>query len=244
MKPKLWLFLMCLLTVNLLAGRSTKAQGQTGDIAAPQVTEGHPCIAVSGAVTRPARLVLTKPIRLAELIESVGGPTEKAGNTVQILHSGINGCSQQPPAEPACAATVSSNLYNLEELKNGDSYNPIIHPGDVVFVHEAAVVYVIGNVSRPQGIYLRKQLTVMQAITLAGGYLPGSKLNRVRVIRQQAGSQTTKEIVVDLKKVKKGEADLVVQPYDIIEVPGQPGDLRCVLRIGPVAVSYPVSEIK
>ncbi|HEV7684006.1 MAG TPA: SLBB domain-containing protein [Pyrinomonadaceae bacterium] len=243
MKPKL-LLLMFLLTLNLLVGRS--ANGQTGNVATPPISEG-PCIVVSGAVSKPARVVLTKPIRLAELIASVGGPTEKAGDMVQILHSVMNDCSQQPPAEPACEATVSFNLYNLAEMKNGDSYNPVIHPGDVVIVQAAPVAYVVGNVLRPQGIYFRKQLTVTQAIALAGGSLPGSELTRVRVIRQQPASQSTTEIVVDLKQVKKGVADVTLQPYDIVEVPGKRSGLLCVLRIGPVtipAISYAASDFK
>lgn len=242
-RPKL-LLLMFLLTLNLLGGSSTKVMGQTENVAAPAIAAG-PCVVVSGAVSRPARVVVTKPIRLADLIASAGGPTEKAGDTVQILHSWMNDCSQQPPADPACGATVDFNLYKLEEIKNGDSYNPVIHPGDAVIIQEAPVAYVVGNVLLPQGIYLRKQLTVTQAITLAGGSLPDSKLDRVRVYRQESASQAITEIVVDLKQVKKGLADLVLQPYDIIEVPGKRGG--CLLRIDPVtirALSYPASEIR
>jgi protein involved in polysaccharide export with SLBB domain len=244
MKPKL-LLLMFLLTLNLFAGSSTNAKGQTENVAAPPTAEG-PCVVVSGAVNNPARVVLTKLTRLADLIASVGGPTEKASDTVQILHSKMNDCSP-PPVGSACGAPISSNLYLLEEMKNGDSYNPVINPGDVVIVQEAPVAYVTGSVSQPQGIYFRKPLTVMQAITLAGGPLPGSKLSRVRVIRQQPGSPTVTEIIVDLKKVKKGLADLTLQPYDVVEVPGKPGDFLCVFRIGPVTVpstSYPANAIK
>lgn len=245
MKPKL-LLLMFLVSLNLLAGSSSNAKGQTENVATPQNLEG-PCVVVSGAVNKPARVVLTKPTRLADLIASVGGPTEKAGDTVQILHSKMNDCSPQPPVGSACEASVSSNLYLLEELRNGESYNPVIHPGDVVIVQEVPVAYVMGSVSRPQGIYFRKPLTVTQAITLAGGPLPGGKLSRVRVIRQQPGSPTATEIVVDLKKVKKGLADLTLQPYDVVEVPGKPDGLLCVFRIGPVTVpstSHPANAIK
>jgi polysaccharide export outer membrane protein len=246
MKPKL-LLLMFLLTLNLLAGRSAK--GQTETVADPQIPKG-PCVVISGAVSRPASVVFTKPIRLADLISSAGGPTDKAGDTVQILHSRMRECWQDPPSASCSEVTLSFNLYHLYEMRNGDSYNPVIHPGDVVIVQEAPLAYVIGNVLLPQGIHFREQLTVAQAITLAGGSMPGSKLDRVRVIRPQNASGVSEEIVVNLKKVKKGLPDLTLQPYDIVEVPGKPGkrgDLLCVLRIGsgkiPLVSNSP-SEIK
>jgi SLBB domain len=84
---------------------------------------------------------------------------------------------------------------------------------------EFGVAHVSGNVMSPQAIILKEPTTVTQAINLAGGVAPQGITSRVRIMRGCDPSMQV--IVVDLTAIKKGRAkDIIIQPYDIVFVPG------------------------
>jgi polysaccharide export outer membrane protein len=126
--------------------------------------------------------------------------------------------------------------------------NPLIQPGDIVSLPDAAQVYVVGNVFRPTSIPLKDQpVTLATAIAVAGGALPDSKKSKVRLTRQQPGNAAKQEIIVDLEAITKRQADdIVLQANDIVEVPTSSGKrlLRSLLgTIAPAVSQLPVRVI-
>ncbi|MBI5629260.1 MAG: polysaccharide biosynthesis/export family protein [Elusimicrobia bacterium] len=83
-------------------------------------------------------------------------------------------------------------------------------------------VYILGEVQRP-GPYLLSaevSLSILELVTMAGGFTPYAALNRTRVIRKVDRSDHT--FIVDMAAVmKKGEQskDIILQPNDIVYVP-------------------------
>jgi len=177
-------------------------------------------VAVVGAVSKPGRFQLQRQVRLLELLTFAGGPTERAGRTVQIVHAensqrcadGESGASEKESALTA---------YGLSDVLAGrDQSNPFAQPGDVISVLEADQIFVVGNVIRPSSIPLKEPLTVSRAIAMSGGVLPYTKMDQVRIIRQPPGDLPKQELIVDLKAiVKKNATDIVLQPNDIVDVP-------------------------
>jgi protein involved in polysaccharide export with SLBB domain len=176
---------------------------------------------VYGAVRSPSRLNLRPALRLAEAITIAGGLTERAATTIQVIHSGLD-CFVDTAKERRNPGPVLENLYSVENLAREDeSSNPYLLPGDIVIVAELAPIYVTGFVAHPQAIYPKDMLTLTGALALAGGILPDST-NTIRIYRQPQGSSTRTTIKVDLKKAKRlSTNDLILQPYDIIEVVGK-----------------------
>ena len=81
-------------------------------------------------------------------------------------------------------------------------------------------VYITGNVKQPQKIIWREGLTLTQALALSGGVLPKTRTNSIRVYRKKNDRIGAEEIKIDLKAIKKHRtADVILQPYDIINVP-------------------------
>ena len=108
-------------------------------------------VAVMGAVTTPGRFQLQRRIRLLELLSFAGGPAERAGGNVQVVHS-----STYPP----CVGTTigvapksysdSLSIFKLRDTLAGNTRsNPYVRPGDVITVLEFEQIYVLGNVTRP-----------------------------------------------------------------------------------------------
>lgn len=201
-------------------------------------------VAVVGAVTKPGRFQLQRQVRLLELLTFSGGPTDKAGRTIQVAHA---------ENSQRCEATSGDdetglNAYELADVLAGrDSANPVVRPGDVVSVLEADQVFVVGNVTRPSSIPMKEPLTVSRAIAMAGGVLPYSKIDRITIVRQPPGNAPKQEMLVDLKAIQKKHADdIALQANDIIEVPVSGGKRllgNLVGSIGPAVTQMPVRAI-
>jgi polysaccharide export outer membrane protein len=207
-------------------------------------------VAVLGAVAAPGRFQLQRRVRLLELLSFAGGPAERAGRNVQVVHSApplaCGGAGEGGDAAEEEASAFSS--FRLSETLRGDSgANPYVRPGDIVTVTEAEQAYVVGNVLRPSMIPLRERVTVSQAIAMAGGALPDTQSERVRVVRQAPDGAKT-ELLVDLKAVAKRRAeDVTLQANDIVEVPTASGRrfLRTLLGSAvPSAARLPVQIIR
>jgi polysaccharide export outer membrane protein len=179
---------------------------------------------VFGAVRQPMRIQMQRKVRLNELMAASGGFTERAAGTIQILHTEPVMCPE--PGEEAEAAPIDGTKVPLQvvkiiELRAGKPQaNPIIRPGDYILVTEAEPVYVTGSVYSPQGVYIRDQLTLSRALAMVGGVKKEAKTSDIRIYRQKAGSPDQETILVDLAAIKKNQKpDILLQPYDVIEVP-------------------------
>lgn len=206
-------------------------------------------VAVIGAVSAPGRFQLQRRVRLLELLAFAGGPTEKAGRSVQVVRGGPPlDCESEAPASSE-GAEPELISYTLDETLHGDGRaNPYVRPGDVVTVPEAEQAYVVGNVLKPSAIPLKERVTISQAIAMAGGTLPDTRSERVRIVRRQPGGAAQAEILVDLKAVARRRAeDVALQPNDIVEVPTASGKrfLRTLLGSAiPSAARLPVQIIR
>ncbi len=182
---------------------------------------------VYGAVRAPAQYEMRRPARLLELISKSGGVTEQQSGTVQVFHTQPLLCPE--PEEMNLAAQVESgedtlgvpfSVYKVEELKLGkNEANPYIHPGDVIYVAEAAPIYITGSVAQPANLYLRDKMTLTRAIAIVGGP-KNARESQVRIYRQKPGTLKPETLTIDYKAIKQGKKDdVALQPYDIIEVP-------------------------
>jgi polysaccharide export outer membrane protein len=178
-------------------------------------------VAVIGAVNDQSRFKLQRRIRLLELLTFAKGPSTKAGQTINVVHSSASSPCKE--ADDGDAAVFSS--YKLSDVLQGDpKSNPYLEAGDIVTVPEADQVYVVGNVFMPITIPLREPVTLTRAIAMAGGLKQDTRKDKIRVLRQEPGTPVRKEITVDLSAIeKKNSEDLALLPNDIIDVPTSAG---------------------
>lgn len=208
-------------------------------------------VAVIGAVNLPGRFQLQRPMRLLELLTYAGGPSDRAGARVHVAHTAApSPCEAQADTAPAGVENVADALsaYRLSETLGGvEQSNPLVRPGDIVNLPEAEQAFIVGNVLRPMVIELKEPVTVSRAIAMAGGTMPDTKSEKVRILRQTPGSTEKKEIFVDLRAVEKRQAeDVALQADDIVDVPISSGKrlLRSLVSsIFPAAGQLPVQVI-
>jgi polysaccharide biosynthesis/export protein len=176
-------------------------------------------VAIIGAVNDQSRFELQRRVRLLELLTYAKGPSAKAGQTINIVHSTASSPCKKTDDDTETAAAFSS--YRLSDVLQGDpKSNPYLEAGDIVTLPEADQVYVVGNVFSPLTIALKEPITLTRAIAMAGGLRQDTKKDKIRVLRQEPGTATKKEIIVDLAAIEKKQSeDLALAPNDIIDVP-------------------------
>ena len=114
------------------------------------------------------------------------------------------------PGLPFVAPGSEVFRISLLELQSGNpERNIALQAGDTVYFPRASQVYVMGSVARPGPYRYQEGMTVIQALTLAGGVTERGSQGRTKVVR-----------IVDGKKVeKKLKATDLVLPEDTLVVP-------------------------
>jgi len=204
-------------------------------------------VAIIGAVNDQSRFELQRRIRLLDLLTYAKGPTPKAGQTINIVHSPPLQLCQKPEDETTDVTSAFSS-YKLSDTLTGDpKANPYLQAGDIITIPEADQVYVVGNVFTPLTIPLKEPITLSRAIAMAGGTRQDSNRDKVRIVRQEPGSVTRKELIVDLSAIEKKRAeDVALMPNDIIDVPtsGAKSFMRSLLgSVAPSVTQLPVRVI-
>lgn len=207
-------------------------------------------VSVIGAVNTPGRYQLQRRVRLLEILTFSGGPSPKVGGHVKIVRNADQAACGEPAVSESSEDALVGNMLTLDladTLKGVETANPLIKPGDIINVPEAEEVYVVGNVLRPTSIPLREEITISRAIAMAGGTMPDTKTDKIRIVRQVSGGSKS-ELIVDLKAIDRRQAeDIVLRPNDIVDVPASGGKrfLRGVLSaIAPAVANTPVRVIR
>lgn len=95
-------------------------------------------------------------------------------------------------------------------------------PGVSIIVKEvnSFSVFVLGEVLRPGKFQLRSETSLLQAITLSGGFTQYAVSDRIILLRRIAGRETRRQIrFSDIVDGRDPDANVVLQPGDTIVVP-------------------------
>jgi polysaccharide export outer membrane protein len=185
----------------------------------------HPPISVTGEVATQNQFNPLRRVRLLEVLSLAGGPTLKNGGVVQVVRARPPMCADASAVEEWKQSTgglgASTRIYSLAALAQGnDEANPEVLPGDIINVPKAAPVYVTGEVKRTGEFDLPANgLPLTQAIAMANGGTPFAKIKQIKIYRRKLGGSQPEVLVANLVAIKLGqEKDLMLEPYDIVEV--------------------------
>ena len=168
-------------------------------------------VSVQGAVTTPGVYQLFGRNTLIEVVGQAGGLTRDAGGRILVLREMSNGEQE----------TIDVDVDRL--LEEGDaSVNITLAPGDIVVVPRGRQlkVYVTGAVRRPGAVEYSSTegITVLQAITAAGGPTERANLKKV-TLRRRLSDGTEESIKLNVKRIQSGkESDLPLERNDTVVV--------------------------
>jgi polysaccharide export outer membrane protein len=164
---------------------------------------------VTGAVGSPGVYQVVGGKTLFNVLLEAGGVNADAREII-ILRPGPTG-------------TERIKIDAAKLLVEGDlSVDVGLRAGDIVMVPEATQfkVFVNGAVSQqgPVEFSAGEPLTLLQAISAAGGVSERAKLDKVKILRRLPDG-SPQSVVVNMKRVRKGlDPDVVLQANDIIVV--------------------------
>jgi polysaccharide export outer membrane protein len=172
-------------------------------------------VSVQGAVEKPGSYQLLGRRTLLDILGEAGGLTGssgRAGERIFIFRLGSDGGEGEK---------LEIDIDRL--MTQGDmSLNVAIEPGDIVLVpHEqSARVFVSGAVEKPGPVTFAtsEPITILQALSFAGGTTLRARLGKVTVLRKLPdGSE--ERLFFDIKKIRKGEKpDALLQNNDTVLV--------------------------
>lgn len=157
---------------------------------------------VLGEVRRPGIYPISGVMRLVEALALADSTLPTAGPEVVIIPASD---------DPSPAAEDRAVRISLTDLENGDvTLNVLLNDGDTIMVPRAEEIYVFGEVRNPGAYPLRQEeMTVLQALSLAGGVTDRGATGRIDIVR-----------IVDGEKMEiRAELTDVVEPGDTVVVP-------------------------
>jgi polysaccharide export outer membrane protein len=110
-------------------------------------------------------------------------------------------------------------MIDLDDLvKNGNmAHNHYILGGDVIFIPQSGQCFVDGAVRKPGTYPLSSNMTVTEAITLAGGLASWADDDKIKLIRYLGRGKERQVVSLSYSDLQAGIGDtLMLQDQDII----------------------------
>src|SRR5262249_45649943 len=121
-----------------------------------------------------------------------------------VLHAGQSGSGS--PTLPG-SGDADVERISLSDLQAGKlSANVTIRDGDTIFVPKAQRFYVTGQVRSPGAFVLEPNLTVLQAISMAGGLTDRGSTRRMRIVRNK------RQVSAKESDVVQADDTIIVRP--------------------------------
>jgi polysaccharide export outer membrane protein len=159
---------------------------------------------VFGAVLRPGSVRIAGNATLMSVLADAGFST-KSGSIITITRWPKGAKASGPAANAPNAETIK---VNRKELEMGSAQTIVLQDGDTISVPEAEKYTITGYVRSPGVFDLDGEISVLQALAIAGGATEQGATNRIEIQRQG--------IDKPIKNVKMTD---LVKPGDIITVP-------------------------
>jgi len=215
------------LTLNQFARSLEENFREPGVLSHPQVSvdvkqSRRSVVTVEGAVRTPQSVPVIGRTRLLSVLDQCGGLADDAGNTIKVTQG------LRPRVDGRQGSLSVSSVVSLEVKKLMDTNDPTssfeVWPGDRVSVEHAGVFYVLGEVNRPGGYNLKtaqEQVTVLQALAIAGDVTSVAKKDKVKIIRKDPKAPAGRmEVSLDVKNIINGRSpDPFLETNDILYVP-------------------------
>lgn len=168
---------------------------------------------VVGEAEKPGLLYLTGPTTLLEVISKAGGLSKTAGKDLVL----VRGDSKDGPAG-LVRSTVLLRL-DVRKIHAGDvKENILVQNGDMLFVPKGSAIFVLGEVNKAGTFPLERETSVLEAITLAGGFSPTAAPSGTKILRRQAdGKQET--LAIDMSGAVPKDKNFKLEDGDTVLVP-------------------------
>jgi len=167
-----------------------------------------------GEFKTPGTYDMVSKQRLLDAMALGGGLTEFAGSVAQIRRGlGTIGSDSDGGGGQEGKDVLYVDLKELLEGGKGE-FNVEIKGGDTIFVARVGEYFLDGAVRRPGAFFLRKKMSLQEAIVAGGGMAPWADDDDVTVVRVEGGER--KMYTIEMSKLENW--GFPVQDQDVVVV--------------------------
>jgi polysaccharide biosynthesis/export protein len=166
-------------------------------------------IFVIGEVNSPGSYPLTRKTLLVEAMAMAGGVKQEADHEIMIVRPQKNHATQTPllPDQADPSELIKVRLRDVLEGEN--SQNIEVLNLDTIFIPRIKVFCVTGEVKRPGEYTFMKGMSLLQAVSTAGGFTEKAARKKVKITREKDGKKV--ELVLPMENP--------IEPGDTVMVP-------------------------
>jgi polysaccharide export outer membrane protein len=176
-----------------------------------------------GAFKNPGIYPLVGRRTLIEMLSTVGGLQPNASHRIRVTRRAEYG--PIPLASASQSADGKSNSVEITIESLTQNVNPdediVLKSYDLITAELSERIYVSGEVTKVSAIELggRNSISILQALTEAGGFKEFAIRDHVRVLRPVIGTTQRAAIEIDMKRVLEGkDVDFPLLPNDAVYV--------------------------
>ena len=164
-------------------------------------------VTLLGEVNSPGTYYLEGPTTLTEMLAKAGGLKSSAGPVLELRRT----------ARGEGEGLPDPMIFETSKLSTGEvGRDVIVRAGDVLYVSPKKIYFITGEVTRPGQYEISLGMTLMQAISQAGGV--GKFASQVIEIHRDVDGEK-KTLSFDLSHIRKGRlADPAIVSGDVIFV--------------------------
>jgi polysaccharide export outer membrane protein len=173
-------------------------------------------VTVMGEAEKPGVYYLSGPTTVLDVLSRAGGLAKTAGSQVVLLRK------PKPGSDGGAGGSVTTQL-SFERMKAGDpESNVALEDDDTIFVPKGKgnTFFVLGEVRKPGSYQLEGETSILEGITIAGGFTDKAAPGRTRILRNSPSGQEI--LYVDMNDVmKRGhrEKAVMLRENDVVVVP-------------------------
>ncbi|MCI5166281.1 MAG: hypothetical protein D3903_09340, partial [Candidatus Electrothrix sp. GM3_4] len=167
-------------------------------------------VKIMGNVGKPGIYYLDSPTRIFDLLTKAEGFSSQLGAVMSghKAHVIRNTFGESDKKRHAAIENIYVDLYQLLVAGKKEA-NIYLQPGDVIYIPDTSYFHVVGEVKSPGSFPYEQGITILKAITLAGGATQKASTKNTLIKRFRNGKVMEIETNMNTR----------LEPDDIIDVP-------------------------
>lgn len=164
-------------------------------------------ITLVGALENPGTYTYVSRRRLLDVFAMAGGLNEEAGSIAYVTRQDHK------------TGETKNYFVDIDDLvKNGNmAHNHVVLGGDVIFIPKSGQFFVDGAVRKPGTYPLSSNMTITEAITMAGGLASWADDDKIKLIRYMGRGKERQVVSLNYSQLQAGAGDnLFLLDQDII----------------------------
>ena len=174
-------------------------------------------VSIMGEVKMPGPYALTRRMNVVEALSLAGGLLSEADHEIMIVRPKKSDQAGRAllPEDVEDSEIIRIQIRDMLE-REGDmeekARNIEVRNGDTIFVPKARMFYVTGEVMKPGQYAYQRGMSLLHAISTAGGFTEKARRSKVKVVRQSQGKKVELSLTLD-KPIEPGDTVIVPESF-------------------------------